>query len=194
MARQEIITLDNGEQIKLTEREKLFCEYYLGDANRNAAGAARMAGLSEKTAYSSGQRMLSNVEVQKYINLKDAPLFKKLGIDHERIIKKLRDIAFTDLTDLVDNDWNLLSRDEIPKEYHAALGGVEIDERLIMGEGESGTVINRKIKYKLKDNIKPLLTLAEMTGLIQRGEIRGGDGEVNQITIHQNILNQYNEK
>jgi phage terminase small subunit len=50
MARQEIITLENGEQIRLSEREKLFCEYYLADAKRNASEAAKMAGYSEKTA------------------------------------------------------------------------------------------------------------------------------------------------
>lgn len=50
----------------LTKKQKVFADEYLLDTN--ATQAAIRAGYSEKTAYSQGQRMLKNVEVQSYID------------------------------------------------------------------------------------------------------------------------------
>lgn len=50
----------------LSLKQQKFCEYYVELAN--ATEAAKRAGYSEKTAYSQGQRMLKNVETQKFIN------------------------------------------------------------------------------------------------------------------------------
>lgn len=60
----------------LTAKQKMFCDEYLIDLN--ATQAAIRAGYSPKTAYSQGQRLLKNVEVQEYIqkriNEKDSAL------------------------------------------------------------------------------------------------------------------------
>ena len=50
----------------LTPKQKRFCEEYLIDMN--ATQAAIRAGYSEETAYSIGQRLLKNVEVETYID------------------------------------------------------------------------------------------------------------------------------
>ena len=50
----------------LSLKQQKFCEYYVELCN--ATEAAKRAGYSEKTAYSQGQRMLKNVEIQKYVN------------------------------------------------------------------------------------------------------------------------------
>jgi phage terminase small subunit len=50
----------------LSLKQQKFCEYYVELGN--ATEAAKKAGYSEKTAYSQGQRMLKNVEIQKYVN------------------------------------------------------------------------------------------------------------------------------
>ncbi len=49
----------------LSLKQKRFCEEYV--IFGNATEAAKKAGYSEKTAYSQGQRLLKNVETQKYI-------------------------------------------------------------------------------------------------------------------------------
>ena len=49
----------------MNERQKRFAEAYA--ANPNATEAAKAAGYSDKTARSQGQRLLTNVDVQKYI-------------------------------------------------------------------------------------------------------------------------------
>lgn len=52
--------------MELNKRQKKFCEEYLIDLN--ATQAALRAGYSPKTAYSSGQRLLKDVEISNYIN------------------------------------------------------------------------------------------------------------------------------
>lgn len=50
---------------KLSPKQQRFVDEYLIDLN--ATQAAIRVGYSEKTAYSQGQRLLKNVEVQKYM-------------------------------------------------------------------------------------------------------------------------------
>jgi phage terminase small subunit len=57
-----------GEKYMMTEKKKRFCDEYLIDTN--ATQAAIRAGYSVKTAYSQGQRLLKDAEVQNYIKEK----------------------------------------------------------------------------------------------------------------------------
>lgn len=50
----------------MTLKQIKFCDYYLQSGN--ATEAAKKAGYSDKTAYSIGQRLLKNVETQKYLS------------------------------------------------------------------------------------------------------------------------------
>lgn len=49
----------------MNERQKRFAEFYA--ASGNAAEAARLAGYSERTARSQGQRLLTDVDILRYI-------------------------------------------------------------------------------------------------------------------------------
>ena len=49
----------------MNERQKAFAEYFA--ASGNGAEAARRAGYSSKTARSQGQRLLTNADIQEYI-------------------------------------------------------------------------------------------------------------------------------
>lgn len=54
--------------MKLTEKQKRFCDYYIETGN--ATEAARKAGYSKKTSYSIGQENLKKPEIKAYINEK----------------------------------------------------------------------------------------------------------------------------
>jgi len=168
MAKQEIITLRNGEEIRLSEREKMFCEYYLGSANKNASKACVMAGYSEKGVNRAATRMLSNVVIRKYLDNHSAPLLEALGITQERVLRERMNMAFTNLTDLVDNEWRLKNKDQIDPKHYAALNQVTIKEKVLMQQGDEeggGIVLSREISYKIADKDKSLAVLEEMTGL-----------------------------
>lgn len=49
----------------MTEKQRKFCFEYVQSGN--ATAAAKSAGYSARTAYSQGQRMLKNVEIQNFI-------------------------------------------------------------------------------------------------------------------------------
>lgn len=51
----------------IDERRRRFVEAYMGESAGNATEAAKIAGYSPKTAYSQGQRLLKNVEIQAAI-------------------------------------------------------------------------------------------------------------------------------
>lgn len=186
MAKVQTIVLRSGEEIRLNEKEILFCNYYLGECNKNGTQSAIKAGYSKRSANSTAPEILAKPSVQKYLQDKTAPLMEALGITQEWILKRLRDTAGTDLADLTDDDWNLLPKSQIKKEHHAALGSVEIDEKVLMQEGME-MVINRKIKYKLKPQEKSLITLAQMAGLIDNK----GD-QIVQVNNTYNFFNQIN--
>ena len=74
----------------LTAKQKRFCEEYLIDLN--ATQAAIRAGYSKKTAYSQGQRLLKNVEVQKYLQERMAEKEKELIADQDEVLKYLTSV------------------------------------------------------------------------------------------------------
>ena len=49
----------------MNEQQRRFAEYY--SASGNAAEAARQAGYSERTARSQGQRLLTDVDILRYV-------------------------------------------------------------------------------------------------------------------------------
>ncbi len=49
----------------MNDKQRKFAELYTG--NPNATEAAKAAGYSDKTARSQGQRLLTNVDIRKYI-------------------------------------------------------------------------------------------------------------------------------
>lgn len=49
----------------MTERQRKFCDSYI--ICGNATQAAKVAGYSPKTAYSSGQRLLKNAEINDFL-------------------------------------------------------------------------------------------------------------------------------
>ena len=73
-----------GEGSAVTPRSRDFVDEYLVDLN--ATQAAIRAGYSEKTAYSIGQRLLKNVEVQKMIANRMEERSKRTEITQDRVL------------------------------------------------------------------------------------------------------------
>lgn len=72
----------------MNARQKRFVREYLIDLN--ATRAAISAGYSEKTAYSSGQRLLKHVEVGAEIAQKSQKLTQKLDISVEYVLGTIK--------------------------------------------------------------------------------------------------------
>lgn len=80
--------------MKLTGKQKRFCEEYLIDLN--ATQAAVRAGYKQKTARSQGQRLLTNVDIQRYIAALMQERSARTGITADDVIRELRAVAMSD--------------------------------------------------------------------------------------------------
>ena len=71
--------------MKLTTKQKNFCEYYLQTGN--ATEAARLAGYSDKTARVIGTENLSKPAISEYIAGRRAEMDKALIADSDEVLR-----------------------------------------------------------------------------------------------------------
>lgn len=76
----------------MTDRQKRFCEEYLIDLN--ATQAALRAGYAKKAAYSQGQRLLKNVEIDNYITELKEKQSVRTGITADKVLEELAQLGF----------------------------------------------------------------------------------------------------
>lgn len=120
----------------MTARQISFCLAYAGSGN--ATQSAIEAGYSEKTAYSAGQRLLKNVDVQNYLKeLKEQNASNKIAD-----AKEMQEV----LTSII--------RQEMEEENIVVEG---------CGDGVSEAVIKKK-KSSHKDVLKAIDLLGRMQG------------------------------
>lgn len=88
------------ENPELTDKQRLFCLYYVRCFN--STKAAIKAGYSRNTAMEQGYQLLQKTSVREEIHrLKQSRLNRELLDEHD-IFQKYMDIAFADITDFVE--------------------------------------------------------------------------------------------
>src|SRR5919106_769152 len=80
---------------QLTPKQHQFINEYLVDFN--ATKAATRAGYSAKTAYSLGQRLLKQVEIQEALVQRRQEIFDANDLTPEKVISELAKIAFASM-------------------------------------------------------------------------------------------------
>ena len=99
---QQVVAADTAsvsENPDLTEKQRLFCLYYVRCFN--STKAAIKAGYSRNTAMEQGYQLLQKTSVREEIHrLKQSRLNRELLDEHD-IFQKYMDIAFADITDFV---------------------------------------------------------------------------------------------
>lgn len=76
---------------KLTDKQTAFVREYLVDLN--ATQAAIRAGYSERTAYSVGQRLLKNVEIQRAVAAAQAKRARQVEIKAEDVLRGVIEVT-----------------------------------------------------------------------------------------------------
>lgn len=87
---------------QLTEKQKRFCDEYLIDLN--ATQAAIRAGYSPKTAYSMGQRLLKDVDLQAIIHQSMRERQKRTEITQDYVLSRLKEITDSAASDTPDSN------------------------------------------------------------------------------------------
>jgi len=94
--------LARSDKPDLTDKQERFCQEYIVDLN--ATQSAVRAGYSKKTAYSIGQRLLKNVEIQEHIQqLMDARSARteiKADVDLDRNRPDWQEVLIKDWAEL----------------------------------------------------------------------------------------------
>lgn len=85
--------------MKLTEKQKIFCDEYIKLGN--ATQAAINAGYSKRTARSQGQRLLTNVDIKKYIDERMEQLASERIMSAQEILERLSLIANAEIKETV---------------------------------------------------------------------------------------------
>lgn len=147
----------------LTEKQKRFVAEYLVDLN--ATAAAKRAGYSEKTAYSTGQRLLKDVEIQNAVQEAKLDIGKRTGVRQEDVIEEIRRLAFFDIRKLFDKDGKPLDISKLDGDTAAALVGLDVQD---IKDGESGDFLGYVKKYKMADKLKALELLGKHIGLFDK--------------------------
>lgn len=157
----------------LTSKQQLFLSEYLIDMN--ATQAAIKAGYSEASAYSQGQRLLKNVEIQAAI----AQKLQDSAMKSDEILQKLTEIARGSIGDYLDVS-SMAFQIDLAKAKE--LGKLHLIKRVrqktttIVREGAEDVEQNQ-IDIELLDQLKALELLGRYHKLfIDRTELTGKDG------------------
>lgn len=147
----------------LNEKQTRFVQEYIVDLN--ATAAAKRAGYSEKTAYSSGQRLLKDVEIQSAIQEAKLDLRRRTELRQEDVIGEIRRLAFFDMRKLVDKNGKPLDVSELDDDTAAALVGLDVQD---VTDEDSGGFLGYVKKYKMADKLRALELLCKYLGLFDK--------------------------
>ena len=172
------------ENPELTDKQRLFCIYYIRSFNATKA-YQKAYGCSYENAMQNGSRMLRNDKVkEEIIRLKQNRLNQEL-LSEEDIFQKYMDIAFSDITDYVK-----FGTEKVPGKKKTLTETVniihfrdssEVDGSIIseVKHGKNGSSI------KLADRMKALQWLADHMNLgteEQRARIAQMKAQTDKLT------------
>ena len=142
----------------LNERQMLFCMEYV-KCKFNGRQAAKNAGYSDFTANEQASRLLTNVNIQNYINELKKDVGRVIGVDVYDIANQYKKIGFHNIKNILTVDGGLKPIYEIDDDDLIAVAGIEsFDET----SRETGEVLGTIRKIKLSDKIQALDKLARM--------------------------------
>lgn len=132
----------------LTTKEGLFANYYMGDAQFNATKAAILAGYSEKTARQIGHENLTKPYIRDYIKSKSSKVLERFGVTQETVLEEIVRIAFSDVTDIFDENWKLRQKSSQETKGTSAIKSLQRSKS--------------SVSIKNHDKVKALLKLWEL--------------------------------
>lgn len=140
---------------KLTDKQEMFCREYLIDLN--ATQAAIRAGYSERTARSIGQRMLTNVDIEKRLSELKGDRNERVSVNADYVLDRLMQIDQLDVADILDENGDLLPVREWSKAWRTSVNAIEVIQ---MSKGDMDIETFLK-KVKLPDKLKNLELLGK---------------------------------
>jgi len=182
MAYSETVYNREELEIKLTGKEKRFCEEYVIDWN--GARSARVAGYSENSAKEIAAENLTKPNIKQYIEIIKNDIERLSGVSKLRNIQELSKIAYLSV-EYIHNTWIELKDWELIKEDNplilSAIESIDtkVETRTIKVSEDSDIDVEIKyVKVKFFSKISAITEINKMMGYHQPNKIELS-GEVN---------------
>ena len=146
---------------KLTPKQILFVDCYLGAARCNATKAALMAGYSARSVNSEAAQLMANTKVKAYLHRRQADLRRRLEVTQEKVAREMATLAFSKPTDFVrwhNGELTITDSDEIPDDL---IGAVKSIEPVV---GKTGRTLGLKVRFH--DKVAAGKLLAQHLGML----------------------------
>ena len=149
------------EELKLTDKQKRFCEEYVIDLN--ATQAAIRAGYSEKTARTTAAKMVSKGNIQAYISELQQKHSESTDISAERVLKEYASLGFANASDFYEPNGEPKPINELTKEQAKAIS--KVIRKVV--KTDNGTEITT-FSYQFHDKLKALENVAKHIGFFEK--------------------------
>lgn len=172
---------------ELTPKQRAFVREYLIDLN--ATQAAIRAGYSAKTAYSQGERLLKNVEVDRAISTAMKARENRTEITADRVLQELAKIGFSDIRKAVRWQSSLINEEDNPDGGDVAViktivtnqvqlvASDDIDDETAAAIAEISQNSTGGMKIKFHDKRAALVDLGKHLGIFSdKLEVTGKNG------------------
>ncbi len=137
---------------------RIFCEAYIWDWSGTNAYRKAYPKVSEATARTNASRLLSNANIQAYIEEIQKDLFKLAGVSVLRNITELKNIAYSSLRNYQSNWMTLEEWEDVSDSDKAAIS--EITHTTTEFNGVKKSIV----KFKLHPKQPALDSLNKMAG------------------------------
>lgn len=155
----------------MTNAQKIFCNEYLIDLNATRAYKVAYPNCKkDSTARTNGSKLLTNTNIQSFINRKMEEREKRTEITQDMVIQELARIAFLDIRKLYNENGNLKNIQDIDENTVKAISSLETLEEY-EGYGKDREKIGDTQKVKLLDKTKALELLGKHLGIFKETNI-----------------------
>jgi phage terminase small subunit len=146
------------KKVKLSDKQKAFCHYYIIDWN--ATNAAIKAGYSENCARQLASDTLSKPYIQDYISEIQKDIAKEAGISFLSQVLELKKLAYTDISTLFVDWVKLEDFNSLSKEQKGAILEISYKKDKI----KDTDIETEFVKLKLHDKIRAIQEINKMLG------------------------------
>lgn len=141
-----------NEHVKLNDKQRLFCEEYIKD--KNAVQAAIRAGYSERSIAVQSVNLMRNELIKERISELQDRVSVRNDVTVDKIIRELSRLAFTDISQLFDDEGKLKDIKNLPDDLKRAISSIEVIENK-----QNKDIYVKKIR--LWDKVKAIEMLAK---------------------------------
>ena len=187
--------IENSLSDELTEKQKLFCIYYIENFNATKA-YQRAYECNYNTANRCGPRLLGNVGIKQEIDRLTNECLEEQEINSKllskRIFQKYIDIAFANITDYItfgkqerEGEFGSYTVNYVDLKDSNNVDGSLISE---VSQGKDG------IKIKLQDKMKALQWLSDRTDMLSDNDRNKLDIELLKLEMQMNKIDNTQEE